>query len=218
MEIKDCALIIFDLDGTLLDTSEDIFRAIEHAFLKNKVSLPDQKAALPAIWGPASRYVGELLGEEKRRLLPEVLSDFTEYYALHCEERTVPYEGVPELLAALKEAGIFLAVATAKTHAPAARILKKHGLYTYIEKIIGDDDVKNPKPAPDCVLAALEALKVLPGRALFVGDTPPDIVTGRAAGVATCAALWGFGGREALCAEHPTFFAGRVTDLKRLIL
>lgn len=212
--------VVFDLDGTLLDTLDDLKAALDH--IRSIVGL-----------GPLD--VGEvrkLLGNGYRRFvacaLPdgsdtpgfeELLERFKTYYGAHCDVRTRPYPHVTELLSVLDDAGVACAVVSNKGHEAVRDLVRRHfGEHIDADLSFGEQECVPRKPAPDMVHIALEALGVEARHALYVGDSEVDHATACAAGLDCALVSWGFRSRDVLEALHPTFLVDDVPSLERVVL
>ena len=189
--------IVFDLDGTLVDSLPDIVGAFRDAFAEHGLASPSEAevrdhVGLPletmyAAFAPAEHVAG--LSASYRRIYPQ---RFTRH--------SRPYPGVPEALATLRERGFRLAVATTKRSEMAARLVAALGLTDALDVVQGTDGFPH-KPAPDVVRRALAALDA--DGVWMVGDTVHDIEAGRAAGLATYAVTWGTHDAARLRAARP---------------
>ncbi|NPA32892.1 MAG: HAD-IA family hydrolase [Aquificae bacterium] len=181
--------VLFDLDGTLIDSAKDIELALRKT-LKD-VGLEEY---MP-------ERIEDYIGGGVRALLERVLGDkfreeFVEIFRNHYMENPVlytkPYDGVPEMLERLKEKGYSLAVVSNKLEELSRKILEKLGLIHFFEFVAGGDTFLERKPSPVPIIGTLEILGTLPEFALVVGDTEADIVAGKGAGAKTALALWGY--------------------------
>ena len=189
--------VLFDMDGTLLDTLTDMEAAVNHILTQYGYPVRTLEEV--------RRFVGNGAGLLIHRALPqgvdpareaEVLAAYRAYYQAHNCIRTRPYEGIPELLAALRRAGVRTAVVSNKPD-ETTRILAAR-FFPELDGALGQRDGVAAKPAPDMVQAVLSRLGVEPGQALYVGDSEVDVDTARNAGLAMIGVSWGFRGRAAL--------------------
>jgi len=186
-------LLIFDLDGTLVDSSADISSALNHAiepFGIEPVSVPE---TVTLIGEGLTRLIGKLI--EKRGVSVELsvlLDRFLEHYSAHLADCTTPYPGTRELLDALSPWR--KAVISNKTELLSVRLLDALNLGQYFDYVAGGDTSREKKPSPLPVLDALAHFRVLPEAALLIGDSIYDVTAGKAAGVRTVAAMYGYGG------------------------
>lgn len=185
-------LVIFDLDGTLLDTLDDLTAAANLALAENGHPPREREEV--------RRFVGNGVAKLIRRALPadadeadfeRTLSDFRRYYARDVDLRTRPYVGVNELLASLRAAGVAAAVNSNKPDAATQRLCQAHfdGL---IALALGERPEIPKKPAPDGALYIMKALGATPGATLYVGDGDTDLMTAANAGIDGAWVSWGF--------------------------
>lgn len=213
--IKAC---IFDLDGTLADTLESM------AYVTNEIM---QKYGLKTLPTDNFRYYS---GEGADMLMQRALKDAGDKELIHYEEgrrlyremfaadpmyKVVPYEGMPETLKELKKRGIRLAVCSNKPHPAAVKVIAQ--LYgDDFDMVLGQSDAIRRKPAPDGPLMIAGKFGVRPEECMYVGDTSTDMKTGKAAGMFTVGALWGFRNREELNANGADLVAEHPTDLVKI--
>ena len=194
-------LIIFDLDGTVLDTLTDLAAALNFALNKN---------GLPARTLPEVRsFVGNGIRKLIERGVPDgtdktttdaVHADFSAYYTVHCADATAPYPGGRDVLAQLKARGYRTAVVSNKVDS-AVQMLVPHYFGGDFDFAVGEKPGVRAKPAPDAVFAALEALGVKKEDAVFVGDSEVDLETAANAGIPCISVTWGFKDRDFLLAH-----------------
>ena len=206
---------IFDLDGTLLDTLDDLASAVNYALRTH--GMPEHSI------DDVRRFVGNGVRKLMERAVPdgadnplfdETFASFRQYYMDHSLDTTRPYEGIPETLAALKARGCQLAVVSNKMMA-ATQALCRHFFPDTIEVAIGEDEAAGirKKPAPDTVLAALKALGVGKENAVYVGDSDVDIQTAQNSGIPCISVLWGFRDRDFLQQNGAETFISTPSDL-----
>ncbi len=190
MQIMGIRLIIFDLDGTLADTSIDITNALNYAIEPYNLKKMSVEKTISMVGGGLTRLVEKLLGTDMAPLKPEVLSRFLEYYSEHLTVFTRPYPGVFETL---QELGDYKkAVVSNKRENLSRRLLEDLELSRFFDVILGSDSVDEKKPSPKPILHVLDNLAVRKTDAVIVGDSNYDIEAGRAAGIITVAAAYGF--------------------------
>ena len=182
-------LVIFDLDGTLIDSAEDIALHVGRVYreLKGK-DVPADEVKRNIGDGARSLLSNFFQGQE----LEEALERFLHYYISEPVIHTKPYEGVMETLEGLKERGILLAVATNKPHAITLEVLKRLRMLHYFDEVLGTDLLPEKKPSPLPLLEIAKRLEVPPELGLMVGDSENDILAGRRAGMLTAHARWGY--------------------------
>ena len=181
--------VLFDLDGTLIDSAEDIGLALKKT-LKDiglEELYPDDVRKY--IGGGVKALLERVLGDKFRE---EYVELFRRHYLSNPVVYTKPYEGVPEVLKELKGRGVKLAVVSNKLEELSREILRRLNLLDYFDFFAGGDTFPEKKPSPVPVLKTLEILGEEPGGALIVGDTEADIVAGKSAGTSTALASWGY--------------------------
>ena len=191
---------IFDLDGTLLDTLGDLAASVNYALRTHEMpehSLDDVRRFV----GNGVRLLMECAVPDgaKNPLFDEAFATFRQHYMAHSLDTTRPYDGIPEMLTALRESGCHIAVVSNKMMA-ATQELCRHFFPNTVEVAIGENEAQGicKKPAPDTVFAALKALRVGKDEAVYVGDSDVDIQTAANAGIPCVSVLWGFRDRDFL--------------------
>lgn len=204
--------ILFDVDGTLLDSAEFVLGAMEHTLRANGRT-PPPREHIATIMGPP-------LGECYRRLAPELEPDrLCETHRAWQRDRmnlVRPFPNAISTLQTLRAAGIRCAAVTARSRVSSLGTLDGAGLAGLLEVVISAEDTTRTKPYPDPVLAALVKLGMDPASAAMVGDTAADIEAGRAAGVTTIGALYGFFG-EPLRECNPDHVVDDIADVLALL-
>jgi haloacid dehalogenase superfamily, subfamily IA, variant 3 with third motif having DD or ED/haloacid dehalogenase superfamily, subfamily IA, variant 1 with third motif having Dx(3-4)D or Dx(3-4)E len=208
--------IIFDLDGTLLDTLEDLKDSLNVAL--NRKSLPERTLE------EVRQFVGNGIHKLIERAVPEgtfeevveqVFQDFRSYYLEHCEDKTCAYPGIPELLEELERREISVAIVSNKADAAVRELAK-----TYFPKVrvaIGEREGIARKPAPDSVFEAMRLLGVSEEEALYVGDSDVDIATAKNAGLPCVSVTWGFRREELLRSLNPAHIIHQPMELLSLL-
>lgn len=195
-------LYLFDVDGTLLDSADDIRSAVRQTL---------SEAGVDGLTDPyLRRFIGHHLFDLFREVLPEsgpekheeLLARYRRIYLARRHASTRVYPGVPEMLAAL---GGRKSTATTKSSQTAREVLELFGLVRFFDHIQGTDGFPS-KPAPDVILKSLEKFGVPPEECLLIGDSAPDMEAGRRAGVRTCAVTWGYGDIQAMRAHQPDYW------------
>jgi HAD superfamily hydrolase (TIGR01509 family) len=208
--------ILCDLDGTLVDSRRDIAVAFQHVWRTVIGGTPPSATAIAQHIGkPIVEMVSALGVVLPPTLLSTFLTAYRQTYARQEVCLTQPYPGVIATLQALSS--FTLGLVTTKEHGQAEIVLRRLALSPFFQHIQGGTPGLSLKPAPDTVLAALAALHCAPSQAIMVGDTPADILAGKAAGAATCAVTYGFGTREALLACAPDYMIDTFGELVPLV-
>lgn len=192
----DAELLIFDLDGTLIDSSEDIAWAVNKTLKQMGLSELSYEAIKERIGWGVRMLLQKALPEDKQNLLEEARAIFMGYYSEHLLVRTRMYPGAADVLHYFKDKK--LAIATNKPLNLTEKILDGLNISNFFNKAIGGDGVQNKKPAPEAIEIILRGLNISPKKAVFIGDSKIDIAAGKEAGIATVGAAYGFRGREEL--------------------
>jgi phosphoglycolate phosphatase len=218
-------LIIFDLDGTLVDSSIDITNALNHAIAPFGLNPITREDTIKLIGEGITRLIEKLLASsgghsadladdrETPKLKEYIINRFIEYYTVHLVDHTRPYKGVRETLASLDR--FHKAVISNKKTALSHMVLERLGLSPFFEVILGSDAVPEKKPSPMPVLKVLSELNIEPVHAMIVGDSNFDIDAGKAAGVITVAVTYGYRPREVIA--HADHMIHSITELVPLV-
>lgn len=184
--------ILFDLDGTLLDTLDDLANSVNYALRTHH--LPERShTEIRSFLGNGIRNlmldaVGRGMSDEA---FEPVFQTFRSYYVEHCLDKSKPFAGIIDLLKALQQRGITMAVVSNKLH-PAVVELNERFFKDYITSAVGESATVRRKPNPDAVLAALSELGCSKDEAVYVGDSEVDLLTAQNAGMQCMLVLWGF--------------------------
>lgn len=206
--------VVFDLDGTVLNTLEGLADAGNYALSQMKLPTHPTESY--------RRFVGNGIPKLIERMLPkdadkaaflEAYEMFRSYYNIHMNDKTVPYPGIPELLKALKEKGVKLALVSNKAHEFAAEMIERY-FPKIFDVVFGSVEGFPKKPDPYWVLRALETLAVKPDEVFYVGDSGVDMQTAQRAGLTACGVLWGFrdqgeleeNGADIICGDPEKLF------------
>ena len=209
--------VIFDLDGTLLDTLPDIHDVLNHSLEKFLLPQIGIESTKKFVGNGAKKLVERAVGE-RAELLEIVYKNYSEEFANCFNNLTKMYPYEVETLEKLKAAGVALSILTNKPQRATERVYSK-----FLEKygfsiVLGQTEYYPLKPDPTSTFAILEKLKVKKEECIFVGDGDTDIQTAKAAGIKCVSALWGYRTREELFAAGATDFAEDFTELEKYIL
>ena len=207
--------VIFDLDGTLLDTLTDLTNAVNH--ILRSYSMPERSGAeIRSYLGNGAKHLIRcaLPREFDDETLERYLAEYVEYYNAHSTVETKPYDGVSELLAELKKSGISTAIVSNKPD-EVVRELSRQYFGDLIDFAIGDRSDIARKPSPDPVRFAMNALGC--SKAIFVGDSEVDVLTAKNAGMTCISLTWGFRDRDQLEESGAEIFASNSEELRRAI-
>lgn len=210
-------LIIFDLDGTLVDSRQDIVNAIN--FMLNKLTLAEKSLneIISYVGNGILDLIDRALRPKEAELKDKGLDIFKSYYKAHPADYTYIYPGVKEVLDYFKDKQ--MAVITNRNHNSSVTILKKMGIYSYFEDVIGDDNTSCLKPSR-CQFDRLLKRRMVKDRkkVIMVGDMDVDIIAGRASGITTCVTTYGFGRKEDLEKAKPDYMIDDILKLKDIII
>ena len=205
--------VIFDLDGTLTDTLEDLFISVNHAL--NSCGLPERSLE------EVRRFVGNGVRKLIERSVPEgtaatqleqCFEAFKAHYIIHCQDHTCLYPGIATLLMTLHAKGYRMAVVSNKLQKGVDEIVRTY-FKGVIDAAIGEQAGIPRKPAPDMVDAALKQLGVSKEEAIYVGDSDVDLQTAKNAGLPCISVLWGFRSRDFLIAHGATTLVEHPQDV-----
>ena len=192
-------LAVFDLDGTVLNTLFDLYKATDYALFENGFDKRSEDEV--------RRFVGNGIHKLIERAVPEnassedverVFKSFNEYYSVHCADNTKPYDGIPSVLTLLRQKGIKTAVVSNKADYAVQSLCKKYfdGLFDFC---VGERAGIKRKPAPDSVNEVLKTLGFSKENAVYIGDSDVDILTAKNSGIPCRSVCWGFRSEEELC-------------------
>jgi len=210
--------VIFDLDGTLLDTLQDLTNSVNFAL--RSMQYPERSLE------EVRTFVGNGIGKLIERAVPEhtdtqsvhtALQIFKKHYEYHCEDCTLPYPGIYPLLDRLAENGLQIAVVSNKADFAVKKLCQQY----FGERIllaVGERDGIRRKPAPDTVFSVISQLKTKPEETVYVGDSDVDIETARNAGIDSIIVTWGFRNRDDLLRAGAVSLADSAARLESLIL
>ncbi len=207
--------VLFDLDGTLADSIELILSSYRHTMQRCLGHVPADELWLAGLGTPLATQLHDFARDDEQHERMRVT--FRDFSNEHHDQMVTSYAGVAELLAELVQRGIKLALVTSKHQASSLRALQLLGLTGIFEVLVCADNVARHKPDPLPVYQALEQLGSQASRAVFVGDSPHDMVSGRRAGVRTAAACWGPFSRAQLQETEPDYWLHKPAELLGLL-
>jgi pyrophosphatase PpaX len=207
--------LLFDLDGTLIDTVELLLDCVRHAFTDHPGRRPTQEEWIAGIGTPLASQMDPYVSSRQER--DSLIDRYRTFQREHHDRLTRSYDGVEETIRELRDLGHPMGIVTSKGNELMNRSLEYVGLAPFMDVAIGCDSCPVHKPDPFPVRMALQELGYEPHEAAFIGDSPHDMAAGRGAGVTTVAALWGPFTREKLVPSAPDHFLERITDLPALV-
>lgn len=207
--------VIFDLDGTLLDTLQDLANSTNHALEVNGLPLRSVDEVRQFV-GNGVRRLMELAVGDNETDFEKVFNDFKAHYAKHCNDYTKPYDGIFELIDELKKRNVSCAIVSNKAQF-AVDELKELYFKGIIDVAIGENTGIRKKPAPDTVVEAARLLDVDPKDCVYVGDSEVDIKTAYNCGIDCISVTWGFRSVESLKENGATILCDKPMDILKMI-
>jgi phosphoglycolate phosphatase len=207
---------IFDLDGTLIDSLQDITNALNAALEELHRAPADAAMVRSWIGDGLLTLCRRAVGEDDPALVATLVQLSGKRYQAHCVEQTMPYPKVLKMLDLLRARNAPMAVLSNKPHAVTVQIVRALGMDGYFADVRGCAVEEDKKPSPKNALAIASALSVDPQRVFMVGDSPMDVKTARHAGMTAVAVTWGFRDRSELEAARPDFFVDDPTEIPDL--
>jgi pyrophosphatase PpaX len=207
--------VLFDLDGTLIDSIRLILDSYHHTMATHGLPARSDADWLAGLGTPLTVQLSEWAHDPERMTL--LIETYREYNLRNHDTMVTAYPGVVGMIRAIRRAGHRTGIVTSKNRTGAVRGLRRIGLEEDIEIIIGADDVTRPKPHPEPILTALQRLGEQAESTIYIGDSTHDMESGRSAGVATGAVLWGPFQRDHLESTQPTHWLDHPDDVLRLL-
>ena len=205
--------VLWDMDGTVLDTLEDLWAAVNVSL--RQFSLPEASldAVRAGLGNGAAHLISCVTPEERRQ---EVLAFYKPYYDAHCNIKTGPYPGILPLMESLRRRGVKQAIISNKPD-PAVQELARVYFPGLLDFCVGESEAVRRKPNPDAVLRAVEQMGLPLAECVYVGDTEVDLATAKNAGMACIAVSWGFRSREQLLDAGAIRIASSAEDLASML-
>ena len=207
-------LLLFDLDGTLVDSITLIVESMRNAF-RDRPHAPTDAQWITKIGTPLTACFSDWAKDDDD--VKTLVAGYREYQLAHHDRLVSAYPGVPETLKTLRDQGHRLGVVTSKGEELAHRALRLTGIDPLFDGVIGLESSIRHKPDPEPVLVALRRFNASPDQAAFVGDSPYDILAGNGAGVTSIAALWGPFTREQLAPSEPDLWLNSILELSAVV-
>lgn len=216
--MKNIKGVIFDLDGTLLDTLEDLTDAVNHVMSAFSLETKSIDQVRSFVGNGVVRLIELCVpGGDEHEQFSEVLTAFMAYYEAHCNHKTRPYDGVLALIDKLHREGGKLGIVSNKFDL-AVKALNRQYFHDWIDFALGVTDALHRKPAPDMVYACIEQMQLKPEDVVYIGDSEVDLMTAQNAGVDCISVLWGFRSLEMLLEYGATQLVSTVDELESLLL
>ncbi len=207
--------VLFDLDGTLIDSIRLILDSYHHTLTQHNLPARSDEEWLRGVGTPLQVQFSQW--HDSPEMLEAMIATYREFNLKHHDRMVTVYPGVVEAVRQIKSSGIQTGLVTSKNRQGAIRGLALVGLEALMDVMVCADEVSNPKPHPEPVEKAVALLGADPARTVYVGDSIHDMHSGRAAGVKTAAALWGPFGRSHLESAGPDYWLEKPEDLVGLV-
>ncbi len=210
-------LAIFDLDGTLLDTLDDLYDSLSHTLAAAKLPPRTRDETRRFVGNGIRKLIDAVPTGSQNELIDTVEREFRAYYKLHCADKTKPYDGIIELIERLRANGCKTAVVSNKGDFAVQELVEQYfpGL---LDCAVGERAGVRTKPSPDSVNEVLRTLGVDRASAIYIGDSDVDIDTAKNAGMDSISVLWGFRDREFLVEHGAVRFVGTPREIGDIVL
>ncbi len=205
--------VLFDLDGTLIDTNELIIQSFQYALRELRPSL-SRAEIIPQMGKTLVEQLNVLSGQSD---VSELIKQYREYNVAHHHQLVRIFPGVTEVLSSLRQHGLRVGVVTTKMRASAMRSLTFFGLQNWVEVLVTVEDVENPKPHPEPIQKAISLLNCTPQQTLMVGDSQFDLVAAQQAGVGAIGVAWSLKGEDHLRQFPPLTIVQEMAELFDLV-
>ncbi len=210
--------VIFDMDGTLLNTLEDIAGGVNYTLQKHGYPVKTLEEVRLAVGNGAGRLMKNVLPQGAETLgFDKILKEYEAYYQGHCQIKTGAYPGIRSLLESLKKRGVLMAIVSNKGDG-AVKELNRRYFPEVIQTAVGERPGIRRKPEPDAVLEALQLLGVSRQEALYVGDSEVDYHTARRAAIHCALVTWGFRRKEDLEQLRPDYLVENPKELLEIVV
>jgi len=209
--------ILFDLDGTLIDSVADIAGAVNHVRVEMGMPRLPLEVVRTYIGDGVHILMERALKTKDPAIIDKAIALWRPHYTAHCLDHTCLYPGVREMLIALTSSGMPLGVVSNKPVAPSETILAGLEIRKVFSAVVGGDSTPKRKPDPEPLQFALEQMNIISKRVLVVGDSPIDIEAARRAGCASCGVLWGIGQEKTIHAARPDYLARAPDEVSKIV-
>lgn len=204
--------VLFDIDGTILNAWDFVNEAVKHAFVVHNYPFPSDEDLREAMGKPIVEYYESFVSPDEALKLIQTHRAFQEKNF----DLIKPFPNTKKTLKRLKDSGFLIAAVSNRSRESLVPTLKMTGFLKLFDAVVASDDVKNPKPHQDHILAALEVLQVEPINSYMVGDTEKDILAGKNAKVKTVGVTYGWLGKD-IAQTNPDFMIDNIDELLRII-
>lgn len=207
--------IVFDMDGTVLDTLDELTKSLNYVFARHGLPALTQDAIRPCLGFGYDGFIDKAAPDAPEPLRRTMTEEFIAYYSVHCQTTTFPYAGIPQVLGRLKAAGYHMAIVSNKGQGAVSELHDEY-FKDYVDFSLGETPMYRKKPAPDMVWEALKRLGCAKDDAIYVGDSEVDKETADNAGLDAALVTWGFRDRDFLESLQPTYLIDTREELGEL--
>ena len=197
---KNFKCVVFDLDGTLIDSGPDLLDSLNFVLKKNRLGEIDKKVLGNLVGGGAEAMIRKgysfLKEQIEEKMIPNLIKIFLKYYEKNCTNKTTLYPNIKEILIFLKKKKVKICICTNKKQYLADKIIKNLNLKSYFDLVVGSQKFLKLKPHPELLKKCLDNLKVNPNETIFVGDSMNDIIPANEIGVSSFFVKYGYGKLE----------------------
>jgi phosphoglycolate phosphatase len=205
--------VIFDFDGVIADTGKDIVASVQATQKHYNLPKLDYTTIMSYVGHGAKYLIDCSMKQLSQEDCAEALKWYKDYYKNHPCDKTSLYDGFENVVAQLAERGISMSIVSNKPEAITLLVVEQLGIAKYFTKIIGPESVSKMKPDPEGLLLCLDAMGASAENSIMVGDSFTDIQAGKAAGMHTCAILYGYGDKDKLKAENADYSASATNEI-----
>lgn len=213
--MKKYKAIVFDMDGTVLDTLDELTKSLNYVFACHGLPAMTQEAIRPCLGFGYDGFIDKAAPDAPESLRRMMTKEFIAYYSARCQTTTFPYPGIPQVLGRLKAAGYHMAIVSNKGQGAVSELHDEY-FKDYVDFSLGETPMYRKKPAPDMVWEALKRLGCAKEDAIYVGDSEVDKETADNAGLDVALVTWGFRDRDLLESLQPTYLIDTREELGAL--
>lgn len=207
--------VLFDLDGTIIDTNELIISSFMHVFEAQATGPLTREQIIPHMGTTLEQQLQAFSGGVED--VSPLIKAYRSFNTIHHDDMVKPFPHVNEVVERLHRHGLSLGIVTTKIRPSTMMTLEKYDLERFMSAIVTVNDVEHPKPHPEPVLTAIEQLGANPATTLMIGDSPVDIQSAKAAGVKAAAVAWSLKGEQKLMEYGPDFILKDMRDLYEIV-
>ena len=213
--MKKYKAIVFDMDGTVLDTLDELTKSLNYVFARHGLPAKTQEAIRPCLGFGYDGFIDKAAPDVPEALRRTMTDEFIAYYSAHCQTTTFPYPGIPQVLARLKAAGYKMAIVSNKGQGAVSELHEEY-FKDFVDFSLGETPMYRKKPAPDMVWEALKRLGCAKDDAIYIGDSEVDKQTADHAGLDAALVTWGFRDRDFLKTLRPAYLIDTREELGAL--